>query len=120
MWGLVRSVTKNMAAESVQAKLTAESCKKRRGSYFSYLSNPSEKVPRTSEYRQKLPRVNSVSTHDKSTANNGQTIDNTIDFDSCQQKSHSMTVMALIKWKSFSHQRRWKLMQKSSLWRVVS
>ena len=41
----------NMATEN------SKTCEKRRGTYLSYLSHPSLKVPRTSKYRQKLAKT---------------------------------------------------------------
>ena len=64
-----------------------EVSKKRRGSYLTYLSNPSEKVPRTSEYRQKLSSEVSLSFQDKSSPDNCQTNDNTADSNSYQQEN---------------------------------
>ena len=71
-----------MAAQSTQGEIAPETFKKRRGSYLTYLSNPSEKVPRTSEYRQKL---SSGISREKSGPNNCQTNDNTADCNSYQQ-----------------------------------
>ena len=46
----------NMAAGNQQETNNSKTCKKRRGTYLSYLSHPSLKVPRTSEYRQKVAK----------------------------------------------------------------
>ena len=74
--GLGTSLKYEMAAENVQGESISENVKKRRGSYLSYLSNPSVKVPRTSKHRQKLSK-DCVSFEDKASGNSCQTcIDN--------------------------------------------
>ena len=76
-----------MAEKSTQAEVAPGSFKKRRGSYLTYLSNPSEKVPRTSEYRQKLSSGVSLSFQDKSSPDNCQTNDNAADGNSYEREN---------------------------------
>ena len=47
----------NMATGNAKETGNSKSCEKRRVTYLSYLSYPSLKVPRTSEYRQKLAKT---------------------------------------------------------------
>lgn len=69
-----------MEGESIE-----ESVKKRRGSYLSYLSNPSLKVPKTSKYRQKLSKedFHCASTEDKAVGSSYQTED--VDSSYCDE-----------------------------------
>lgn len=69
-----------MEGESIE-----ESVKKRRGSYLSYLSNPSLKVPKTSKYRKKLSKedFHCASSEDKAGGSSYQTED--VDSSYCDQ-----------------------------------
>ena len=65
-----------MADENGQGESVSKIVKKRRGTYLSYLSNPLEKVPRTSKHRQKLSKQDHSSFEDKASGNSCQTFDN--------------------------------------------
>ena len=66
----------NMAAEN------SKTCEKRRGTYLSYLSHPSLKVPRTSKYRQKLAKTDGERNAASCTCND-MSVDHESDYLDC-------------------------------------
>ena len=71
------------------SEIAPGSFKKRRGSYLTYLSNVSEKVPRKSDYHQKLCSGVSLSLKEKSSPDNCQTNDNAADGISYERDNDS-------------------------------